>query len=117
MSLRIKESKTIKRRDFIRRYMQECGVTYDTACQIYRTMISTFEDGIADGAKVTIGRLGALVPQWQEPRQVVMGFRRTPNKGVVKQKQTFNLDSRIRYRFKIYREWMNTRPLHWYDGN
>jgi hypothetical protein len=42
-----------------------------------------------------------------------MGFRRTP-KGVVRQRQTYILDSRLRYRFKIYREWMNTRHLNWY---
>lgn len=114
MNLTDKERQTVNRRDFIRRWMQECGVTYDVACQLYRTMVSTFEDGVANGSKVTIGRLGALVPQWQEARQVVMGFRRTPGKGVVKQKQTYILDPRIRYRFKIYREWMNTRHLNWY---
>ena len=115
MSLTAKPKETVSRREFIRRWMQECGVTYDVACQLYRTMVSTFEEGIAGGNKVTIGRLGALIPQWQDARQMVMGFRRTSNKGIVRQKQVYTLDPRIRYRFKIYREWMSTRHLAWYD--
>jgi len=113
MSL-IEKKKTVNRQDFIRKWMQQCGVTYDMACQVYRTMVSTFEEGVADGSKVTIGRLGALVPQWQEARTVTMGFRRTPTRGVVRQKQTYILDPRIRYRFRVYREWMATRHLNWY---
>lgn len=106
---------SVNRRDFIRRWMQECGVTYDVACELYRSMVSTFEEGVADGNKITIGRLGALVPRWQDARTVTMGFRRTPEKGVVRQRQAYTLDPRIRYRFKIYREWLNTRHLNWYE--
>jgi hypothetical protein len=108
-----KERQSVNRRDFVRRFMQDCGVTYDVAVLIYRAMVSTFEEGVSNGQKVTIGRLGALVPNWQAARAVTMGFRRTP-KGVVRQRQTDILDSRLRYRFKIYREWMNTRHLNWY---
>lgn len=107
------ESQTIGRKEFIRKWMQECGVTYDAACQIYRTMVSTFEDGVANGQKVTIGELGALVPHWQESRTAVMGFRRVPG-GVVKQKQEYILDPRIRYKFKIYKKWINRSHLNWY---
>jgi hypothetical protein len=110
-----KESDTVNRREFVKRWMIECGVTYDVACQIYRSMVSTFEEGVANGHKITIGRLGALLPQWQESRQVTMGFRRTPGKGVVKQKQVYTLDPRYRFRFKIYKEWMSTRHLNWYE--
>lgn len=113
MSAPDKEPKTVTRREFIRRWMEECGVTYDVACQLYRTMVLTFEDGVANGDKITIGRLGALVPRWQDTRTVTMGCRRVEGK-VLKQKQTFILDPRIRYRFKIYREWMTTRHLNWF---
>lgn len=113
MSSLTRDSQTVDRREFIRRLMQECGLTYDVANQAYRTMVSTFEEGVAGGHKITIGRLGALIPQWQDTREVTMGFRRGTN-GVVKQKQTFILDPRIRYKFKIYREWINTRHLDWY---
>lgn len=108
-----KEHINVNRRDFIRRWMHECGVTYDTAAQLYRTMVSLFEDGVANGQKITIGRLGALVPRWQQPRQVVMGFRRVPGK-IIRQRQTHYLDARIHYRFKIYKEWLDTRHLNWY---
>jgi hypothetical protein len=108
------ERQSVVRRDFIRRWMQECGVTYDAACGLYRVMTATFEDGVANGQRITIGRLGALVPRWQEPRQVVMGFRRVPERGIIRQRQTYNLDSRIKYSFRIYREWMKTSHLNWY---
>ena len=83
------------------------------ASQIYRTMVSTFEEGVANGDKITIGRLGALVPKWQDSRIVTMGCRRVRG-GVIRQKREYNLDPRIRYKFKIYREWMATRQLNWY---
>jgi hypothetical protein len=43
-----------------------------------------------------------------------MGCRRVEGK-VLRQRQLYILDSRIRYRFKIYREWMATRHLNWFD--
>lgn len=107
-----RESNTVGRNEFIRRWMEECGVTYDAASQLYRTMVSTFEDGVANGQKVTIGRLGALVPFRQESRTIVMGCRRIPG-GVVRQRQEFYLDPRIKYRFKLYREWVNKSHLNW----
>lgn len=107
------ESTTIGRKEFVRKWMNECGITYDAACQIYRSMVSTFEDGVANGHKITIGRLGALVPHWQGSRTAVMGFRRVQG-GVLKQKQEYMLDPRIRYKFKIYREWKNKSRLNWY---
>jgi len=109
-----KQKESVDRKEFVRRWMEECGVTFDVASQIYRAMVSTFEEGVARGQKITIGRLGALMPSWQEPRQVTMGFRRGTG-GVVRQKQVFILDGRIRYKFKIYKEWMATRHLDWYQ--
>lgn len=92
--------------------MEECGVTYDVASQIYRTMVATFEDGVANGQKVIIGQLGALVPYWQGSRTAVMGFKRVPG-GVIHQKQEYFLDPRIKYRFKLYRQWVNKSHLNW----
>lgn len=109
----IEKKQTVDRKEFIRRWMTECGVTYDVACQIYRTMVSTFEEGVANGDKITIGRLAALIPKWQDSRTVVMGCRRVPG-GVVKQKQEFILDPRIRYKFKIFKAWLNSRNIRWY---
>jgi hypothetical protein len=107
-----REPNTVGRNEFIRRWMQECGITYDSACQLYRSMVSTFEEGVANGQKVTIGRLGALVPHLQNSRTAVMGFRRVTG-GVVRQRQEYFLDPRIRYKFKIYKEWINKSHLNW----
>lgn len=107
-----KSTTTVGRNAFISRWMEECGITYDMACLIYRTMVSSFEDGIANGQKVTIGRLGALVPRWQDSRMAVMGFRRVQG-GMVRQKQEYFLDPRIRYKFKIHKEWARKSHLNW----
>lgn len=103
---------TVNRKEFIRKWMQECGLTYDAASQVYQTMVSTFEEGVASGQKVTIGRLGALVPKWQDAREVTMGFRRVPS-GIVRQRHVFIQEGRYRYKFKIYKEWMASRRLDW----
>lgn len=108
----INRPNTVGRKEFIRRWMEECGVTYDTACQLYRTMVVVFEDGIANGQKVTIGHLGALVPYWQGSRTAIMGFRRVQG-GVVRHKQEYFLDPRIRYKFKIFKAWLNKSHLNW----
>jgi hypothetical protein len=109
----VQKANTVGRKEFIRRWMEECGVTYDTACQLYRTMVSTFEDGVANGQKVTIGRLGSLVPYWQDSRTAVMGFRRVKG-GVMRHKQEYFLDPRIRYKFKLFRAWLNKSHLNWF---
>jgi hypothetical protein len=114
MNLTGRERPTVNRRDFIRRWMEDCGVTFDAATAIYRAMVSTFEEGVANGQKISIGHVGALIPKWQEPRQVTMGFRRVPKRGVVRQRQTYLLDSRIHYRFRLHKEWINTHHLNWY---
>lgn len=107
-----RESNTVGRNEFIRRWMQECGVTYDVAGQIYRTMVSTFEDGVANGQRVTIGRLGALIPHRQPSRTVTMGCRKVPG-GMIRQRQEYFLDPRIRYKFKLFKEWLNKSRLSW----
>lgn len=107
-----RDAKSIGRYAFIKRWMDECGVTYDMATQIYRTMVSTFEDGVANGQKVAIGRLGALIPNWQDSRTVTMGFRRVKG-GIIKQRQEYYLDPRIKYEFKLYKEWLNNSHLNW----
>lgn len=92
--------------------MIECGVTYDMASALYRSMVCSFEDGVANGQKVTIGRLGALVPHWQDSRTATMGFRRVPG-GIIRQKREYHLDPRIKYKFSLYREWLLKSHLNW----
>jgi hypothetical protein len=104
---------TIGRKDFIRRWMHEAGVSYDAAAAVYRVMVSIFEDGVANGQKITISQLGALVPYWQNSQTKVMPFRRIKG-GIVRQKQEYNLDPRIKYKFKIYRAWLNRSHLNWH---
>jgi hypothetical protein len=112
MSNLSRDSNVVGRREFIKRFIDQCDITYDTANAIYEAMVSTFEEGIANGHKVGIGKLGALVPTWQDSRTVEMGFRRVPG-GVVRHKQEYFLDPRLRYKFKIYKKWMTKSRLNW----
>ncbi len=111
----LKNKKAIDRKEFVRAWMDQCGVTYDVANQIYETMIGTLEKAVANGQRINIGKLGALIPYWQKARQVTMPFRRERSR-LLKQKQTYILDPRIRYRFKIFKEWIASTHLNWYEG-
>lgn len=98
---------SVDRREFVKKFMDECGLTYDVASNVYKCMVNTFEDGIIENKKVTIGRLGALKPVWTGPRTVVMNINKT--------KKIYNLDGRYRYKFVIYKKWISDHFLKWYN--
>ncbi len=106
--------KSINRNDFISAFMRSCGVTFSQACLLFDTMVSVFQDGMVNGAKIRIGRLGALDPVRHEPKTVHMSFRRT-KEGLVRQRHVYFLDQRIAYKVQIYRRFINTHNLHWYS--
>lgn len=110
----LRRNTTVDRRAFIRKWMDECGFTYDVACRIYASMVGTFEDGIAGGQKITIGNLGSLTPKISPAREVTKGFDMLPGRKVVPARKTYYLDERIRYSFKIYQKWLDTHELKWW---
>jgi len=107
------EQSTYDRRAFVNRFMREGGLTYSKACRMYEVMCLTFEDAIITGSKITVGRVGAIVPYWRPPRDVQMHFRkqgRNIEKGV---HRTFFMDGRFDFKFRLYRRFMETRQLKW----
>ena len=100
------KTETVDRKEFIRRYMVECNLSYDAASKVYACMVRTFEDGIINCRKVTIGKLGSLTPQWSPPRTVVMSVGST--------KKTYNMDGRYKYKFVVYKKWIKNHLLNWY---
>lgn len=107
------EHATCDRRTFISRYMKDGGLTYSQACRQYEIMCSVFEEAIITGSKVTIGRVGAIVPRWKPPRDIQMHFRKRGKhveKGV---HRTFYMDGRYDFKFHLYRRFMATRQLKW----
>jgi nucleoid DNA-binding protein len=113
-------TQTVTRREFVTRFMRDVGVTYEQACRIYECMCNVIEDGIVSGSKVRVGRVGALTPVWRRPREVQMHFAVRKGKRVVPAKKTFVMDGRYVYKFKLYRQFVDTHALRWFaeaDGD
>jgi hypothetical protein len=104
---------TYDRKVFIERFMHDAGLSYVQACSLYRVMCRVFEDAVITGNKVTIGRLGALVPKWRPPRDYHMHFVRKG--GTIKTgiHRVYYSDGRLEYRLKLYRKFLRTRQLNW----
>ena len=41
-----------------------------------------------------------------------MGCRKVPG-GVIRERREYHLDPRIRYKFKLFKEWLNKSHLNW----
>jgi len=105
------ETPVVTRREFVRRFMHEAGLTFDQACRAYSAMVSIMEDGLVNGHKITFGRVGFLRPVRKPPRDVTMSFKRLPDGGIAKTKRVFHLDERIDYKFKFCREFARRHQL------
>lgn len=97
------------------RFMRDAGLTYSQACRVYDTMCSTFGDAITSGNRVTIGRIGALMPVWKQPREINMHFKVSKGKKVETGiKRTYFMGGRYDFKFKVYRRFMETNELRWF---
>lgn len=111
------KTSSINRREFVARFMRECGVSYVQACRIFDTMVSVIEDGVCAGAKIGFGRVGAITPVRRPPRTVVQNCRVTKGRKVQRKQHVYELGPRIVYKLKIYRQFMQTHNLNWFPGN
>ena len=107
------EQITCDRVVFVTRFMKEGGLTYSQACRLHAVMCSVFEEAIITGSKVTIGRVGAIVPYWRPPRDIQMHFRKRGKKVEKGVHRTFFMDGRYDFKFRLYRKFMQTRQLKW----
>jgi hypothetical protein len=93
--------------------MREGGLTYSQACRIYDVMCRTFEEAIVTGTKITVGRVGAIVPFWRPPREFQMHFRKKGKKIERGIHRTYYMDGRFDFKFRLYRRFLETRRLQW----
>lgn len=107
------ESSTCDRRVFVLKFMKEGGLTYTQACHLYDVMCGVFEEAIVTGSKVTIGRIGAIIPCWKPARDYQMHFKRHGKVVETGVHRTFFMDGRYDFKFKLYRRFMQTRQLKW----
>jgi hypothetical protein len=105
----------VGRRDFIKRLMQG-GLTYDKAVSAYTLMLSTIADGVVSGQAIYLGDIGSIVPTVCQPRKVNLGCRRQKGGKVVKIKQEFFLDTRLRYKFRLFKNFLATHQLAWHSS-
>ena len=111
------EKATFDRRFFIERFMKEGGLTYSHACRIFDAMCGVFRDGIVTGNRVTIGRVGALMPVWRPPREINMHFQVKKGKKVERGvHRTYFMDGRYEFKFRLYRRFIAQHQLHWHIG-
>jgi hypothetical protein len=106
---------SITRKEFVYKFMRECGMSYVEACRAFTTMVALFEDGVLCGSRITIGRVGCLNPHWRPPREVRMGFQRVSGNKVIKRTRHFNIGSRISYQLRLYKKFMATHDLGWFS--
>lgn len=102
---------TVNRRDFVAKFMRDCGLTYDQALRVYASVVSTIEDGVINESKIGIGRVGALWPVRKAPRDIAMGFKRVNGGKIKKMKRVFHLDERTRWQFRLFREFEQKHHL------
>lgn len=107
------ERATYDRRAFVARFMREGQLTYSQACRLYEVMCRTFEEAIITGSKITVGRVGAIVPYWRPPRDIQMHFRKRGKKIEKGIHRTYFMDGRFDFKFRLYRRFMETRQLKW----
>ena len=109
------EKETFDRRVFVERFMKEGGASYSQACRLFDVMCGVFRDGIVTGNRVTIGRVGALMPVWRPPREHHMHFR-VKKGGVIERgvHRTFFMDGRYEFKFRTYRRFIEAHSLKWF---
>jgi nucleoid DNA-binding protein len=93
--------------------MMEVGLSYDQSLKAYNAVMSTIANGVVNGQRVYLGNIGCLNPSVQPPRQVIMGFDRKGGKVTRKQRE-FSLDSRLRYKFRLFKKFVETHELNWF---
>jgi nucleoid DNA-binding protein len=95
--------------------MRDCGVSYVQACRIFDTMVSVVEDGVCAGAKIKLGKVGMIHPVRRPAREVSMNFKIGKGREVLKAQHVINLGPRICYKFRLFRQFMATRSLNWFN--
>lgn len=106
---------SINKPDFIQRFQRELGVSLPQADKFYDVMVRVFEDAIVRGAKIKVGHVGIIIPVRRPPREIRMGFSVGKGKKVKKTTRIYNIDSRLDFKFRVYRKFIDSRSLHWFD--
>jgi hypothetical protein len=105
----------VGRRDFIRNLMKT-GFHYDQSVRAYESMLSTIANGVVGGQSVYLGNVGAVVPVVCPPRHVNMGCMKKKGGEIVKLKREFFLDTRLKYKFRLFKKFLAEHQLDWHSS-
>jgi nucleoid DNA-binding protein len=116
----------VRRADFIRDIVNSQGLTYAQAGAAFDSFVKTLEDGICAGAKIQLGKVGAIVPVRLDARPVQMHFRRERASAtganvlrsdehgtVIRQERTYYIGRRIKFKFRLFKGFINRKTLNW----
>lgn len=107
---------SLTRARFITRFMRDLDIDYLSAVKTYECMVSQIEDAIVAGEKVHFAKVGAIVPVWQEPKVIHMGFQRKGKVISKDVKREYVLGRRIKYKFSLFKEFMSRHRLNWFGS-
>lgn len=110
-------TQTINRKDFVERLMRQCDMSFSDATKAFDCICDILKDGVVNGSQMRFGKLGVLRPTWHQPKEVHMGFKKGKGGRLTRNRHVYFLGRRISYRFKIYRRFIETHELHWYEDH
>jgi hypothetical protein len=111
----IDKKPAIDRRSFIKNLMS-AGFPYGQSVTAYKSMLSTITDGIIGGQAIYLGEIGSLVPTVCLPRKVNLGCIKLKGGGVKKVKQEYFLDTRLKYKFRLFKKFVGSHQLDWHSS-
>jgi len=96
---------TLSRIEIIKFFSKRCGVSYRKAAIMYSALNDLFDEAIKNKDSIRIGKIGIFKPIISNPKRVVKGFIRGINGEVTPASEVYNIDHRIKYRFKLFKEY------------
>jgi hypothetical protein len=102
----------IGRREFIKGLM-DAGFKFDQAVRAYDSFMSTISNGIVSGQAICLGNVGSVVPVVCPPKHVNMGCVTLPGGKRAKLKREFFLDTRLKYKFRLFKKFLERHQLDW----
>lgn len=111
------KAECVNRRDFVSRIMRQCGLSYVRASQVFNCLCDVVGDAVIHGNAVRLGRVGLLKPVRHSPKTVHKGFIMGPKREIIKNRHVYFMDSRLSWRLKVYRTFIDSHSLHWYTDH
>lgn len=100
---------SINRIDFIRR-MVDAGLTFEQSHAAFDAVTQTLEEGIVNRKKINFGRILTVYPVELPPRKVSTNFKQANGN-----RKVYYLGRRVRYRVRLFRQFLSSRSLQWFE--